>query len=169
MYYSPPAIPPKVAPPPIPPRTRHLTENYPNEFEPTKQYCRNHRRAASDSSIISGGATEDIVDTHPLSPLPPPVPPKKKALLAEMVTRGDQILSNAEQKDEKEKEKENENEKKEKMMEEEGWTIVDPLEESTVSQLTSSTASTPGKQHHKWKKPRWARKCKYTNTHTHKT
>ena len=62
-------------------------------------------------------------------------------------------------------EKEEEESKKKEIPKEtekeiEGWTLIEQLEESTPSPVTSSS-STPAKQHHKWKKPRWAKKCKY--------
>lgn len=82
---------------------------------------------------------------------PPPIPPKQ---------RYNRDLTHLNE-TEKEEESKKEEISKEPEKEIEEWTLIEQLEESSPSPVTSSSSSTPAKQHHKWKKPRWAKKCKY--------
>lgn len=86
---------------------------------------------------------------------PPPIPPKQRYnrdLTHVNVT-------------EKEEESKKEEVSKETDKEIEGWTFIEQSEEFFPSPVTSSS-STPAKHHHKWKKPRWAKKCKYYGSGT---
>jgi hypothetical protein len=133
----PPAVPPKPHPPPLPPRVRHHTE----QTEETERE-KGHRRAASDSSVVSGNIEEADVSTS--SP-PPPVPPKKK-MLPEGYRDG---RSSKHQYDEV---------KIDDKKDLEEWTMVDTVDELTSSTAVASNVSTPSKN--KWKKPRWAKKLR---------
>ena len=93
-----------------------------------------HRRASSDSSIMSG-LSEEV--PSPISP--PPLPPNHPR-------ETEDIVKDIQEKDEREVETK------------EGWTFVEKSDVSPpATPSTTSSNNTPAKI--KWKKPRWAKKC----------
>ena len=118
-------------PPPLPPKPHSLAQ-YPPEPNDVSVFQKvRHRRAASDSSVVSG-LSEDT-EKGPSSP-PPPLPPRHKEDNNEEVKERDIETSG-------------------------GWTMVQRSEIISPPPTPSNPTSIHSKQHTKWKKPRWAKKC----------
>ena len=169
-------------PPPIPPRTRKNTDHSPQPERRRAddgQGWRGHRRAASDSSVMSG-VSEDQEGLQISSPAPPPLPPKRRgdAVAFDPGSTGTEGTKGEGEKREENKVEEREGKGRDVKIDSindmvtddlDEWTMVEPqmTESLSFSQQQSSIApvSTPKTQAKK-KKQRWTKRREYS-VHVH--
>ena len=133
---------------------------------------RGHRRAASDSSVLSG-LSEDQEGLPLSSPVPPPLPPRRKeketetsftTLTNENVVVATPTTGGGGEKEGGGGKAEGRSVKIDSINDIvtddlDEWTMVEPqLTESVSSQHTPSTSASTPKAQPKWKKPRWTKR-----------